>query len=355
MSKTVTSITRLAAACTMVVALAGCDATKSSTPLSPNVAGPIAGVSLTVPSPVAPTNGAEVTNGQPVRLTFNNAVSNGERPFWYVVELASDAQFQTKLFANSKVMPVQGQQTSVVVDGTLPAERTYYWRVQANDGANASEFSSPASFALVVPVSIGTPVPVSPVGGTTTSSTSVNLVVNNASVEGRAGTVQYWFEIARDQAFTDKVFSNGTVRSGGSTTTISAGLSGNALFYWRVAGTNGTVNSPWSATQSFRTPAAPSGGGGGGGGGGGTGSPVDWTNDQWKDFVFGLIAQRGLGSTVNPGALAAMKPELNARGADVQHDSAGNLRPRLFLPSSSPFARAVDLGDWGGPWQWIVR
>ena len=49
---------------------------------------------------------------------------------------------------------------------------------------------------------------------------------------------------------------------------------------------------------------------------------------------------------------------LDILGADVQHDSGGNLRPRLFLPSgnpSNPFARAVDLGDWGGPWQWIVR
>ena len=89
MSKTVTSITGLAAASALVVAVAGCDATKSSTPLSPNVAGPIAGVNLTVPAPVSPTNGAEVTNSEPVRLVFQNAATNGERPFWYVVELAA--------------------------------------------------------------------------------------------------------------------------------------------------------------------------------------------------------------------------------------------------------------------------
>src|SRR6476659_4679709 len=172
MSKTVTSITGLAAAFALVVAVAGCDATKSSTPLSPNVAGPIAGVNLTVPAPVSPTNGAEVTNAEPLRLVFQNAATNGERPFWYVVELAADSSFQTKLFSNAKVTPAQGQQTSVVVDGTLATERTYYWRVQANDGANASEFSSPASFALVVPVSIGTPVPVSPIGGQTIASST---------------------------------------------------------------------------------------------------------------------------------------------------------------------------------------
>ena len=257
MSKTVTSITRLAAASVLVVTAAGCETTKSSSPLSPNVAGPIAGVNLTVPGPVSPTNGAEITNAEPVRLVFNNASSNGQRPFWYVVELAADSNFQTKLFANAKVTPGQGQQTSVVVDGTLTAERTYYWRVQANDGANASDFSSPAIFALVVPVSIGTPVPVSPIGGTTTASSGVTMVVNNAGVNGRAGTVQYWFEVARDQAFTDKVFSNGTVRSGGSTTSISGGMPANSLLYWRVAGTNGAVNSPWSPTQSFRTPATP--------------------------------------------------------------------------------------------------
>ena len=90
----------------------------------------IAGVNLTVPGPVSPTNGAEITNAEPVRLVFNNASSNGQRPFWYIVELAADSNFQTKLFANAKVTPGQGQQTSVVVDGTLTAERTYYWRVK---------------------------------------------------------------------------------------------------------------------------------------------------------------------------------------------------------------------------------
>jgi hypothetical protein len=358
MTKTVMSITKFGAVCALLPLAAACEASKSSTPLSPNVAGPIAGVSLSVPAPVSPTNGAQVVNSQPVRLVFQNTVSNGERPFWYIVELASDPGFQTKLYANGKVMPAQGAQTSVVVDGTLIAERNYFWRVKADDGANSSEFSAPASFQLVVPVTIDTPVPVSPVGGATASSTSVNLVVNNAGVTGRTGTVWYWFEVARDQGFGDKVFSDGVVRSDGSTTSVTVGLPASSQLFWRVIGTNGTVNSSWSAAQSFRTPAAAPapGPGGGGGGGGGGGTPVGWTNDQWRDYFFVLVSQKG-GATVNVGGLQAMRPDVNARGADFQYDSGGNLRPRLFLPNpgGDPYARAVDLGDWGGPWQWIVR
>ena len=81
-----------------------------------------------------------------MRLVFNNASTNGERPIFYVVELASDAAFTNKVFAQSKVTPGSGTQTSIVVDAALTAERTYYWRAKADDGANESEFSTVAKF-----------------------------------------------------------------------------------------------------------------------------------------------------------------------------------------------------------------
>jgi hypothetical protein len=152
MNNIVISITKFSTVALLALSVVACEAEKSRNPLSPNVAGPIAGVSLSVPTPATPVDGAEVLNTQPVRLTFNNSSSNGERPFWYIVELASDAGFTNRLYANGRVSPGTGTQTSVVVDGTLPAERTYYWRVKADDGANASEYSAAARFDLVMPV-----------------------------------------------------------------------------------------------------------------------------------------------------------------------------------------------------------
>ena len=95
-------------------------------------------------------------------------------------------------------------------------------------------------------------------------------------------------------------------------------------------------------------------------------SPREWTRDQWRDYFFTLVAEKG-GGSITYEALAAMRPELNARGADWQNGWRGDYRPRVFLPvpdcpapmnSDAPdcaWERAVDVGDWGGAWIWVPR
>src|SRR5262245_23532829 len=74
---------------------AACQQVKSANPLSPDVAGPLPGVSLSAPLPVEPTQGAQVvSDGQPTTLVFENSTTTGERPMWMAFELASDASFQ---------------------------------------------------------------------------------------------------------------------------------------------------------------------------------------------------------------------------------------------------------------------
>ena len=273
MDKTVNSITRFAAAGALATMVAACEASKSSNPLSPTVAGPIAGVTIDAPVLVSPISGAEVLNTQPLRLTFNNAGTNGVRPLHYLVELGSDANFSSTLYASGKVSPGENGRTSVVVDGTLAAERTYFWRVKAADGANESNYSSAARFDLVVPVVIEAPTPVSPAGGQTIPNNTPSLTVNNGRVQGRTGEVQYHFYVARSQTFTDVVAEIPSLRSGGNQTTVqAAALPSNALLFWRVVATNGALRDT-SATQSFRTPAPPGPPPGGGGGGGGPWTP----------------------------------------------------------------------------------
>ena len=76
---------------------------------------------------------------------------------------------------------------------------------------------------------------------------------------------------------------------------------------------------------------------------------------------------RGAGPTVTHSALALLRPDINARGADWQNGWRGDYRPRIFLPvpgcpsaiSPNPppcaYDRTVDVGDWNGPWQWLPR
>ena len=382
MRKSVISITKFAAAVAAAVAVSACEAEKSRNPLSPNVAGPIAGVSISPPTPVNPVNGAEVLNTAPVRLVFNNGSTNGVRPLFYVVELASDAAFTNKVFAQSKVTPGTGTQTSIVVDAALTADRTYYWRAKADDGANESDYSSVAKFDIVVPIVIEAPVPVSPVSGLVASSSRPALVVNNAGVQGRAGRVEYWFEVALDQAFSKTIIQQGVERSSGAQTSAQMpDLPAGTLLFWRVAGLQwhdhgplvadpklphargGACSTARTVTVTVTDPPGPPPAAGCNA----SGSPALWSTDQWRECFFALVAARGVGGTVTFGAMAALRPDLVARGADWQNGWRGDYRPRIFLPvpncpaptNPNPpdctYSRTVDLGDVGGRWQWVPR
>jgi hypothetical protein len=378
MNKTVISLTKFVGLSVLALAATACEAEKSRNPLSPNVAGPIAGVSITVPVPASPINGTEVLNTQPVRLTFGNSSTNGERPIYYIVELASDAGFANKLYANARVPPAAGAQTTVVVDGTLGAERTYFWRVKADDGANESEYSSAARFDLVVPIVIEAPVPTTPVAGQAVGSTRPTLTVSNGGVQGRAGRIEYWFEVALDQAFAQTLVQMGVERNpAGSTSAQMPELPSNTLLYWRVAGFNGRLTGAWSQVQSFRTPAtappppapnpnpnpnptpAP--------GCSAPGSPANWSTEQWRVCFFSLVSSRGAGATVSQGGMAVLRADLVARGADWQNGWRGDYRPRIFLPvpncppptvpeaPACTYTRTIDVGNYGQAWQWIER
>ena len=87
-------------------ALAGCDSSKSANPLSPTVAGPIPGVSITAPKPLDPSSGEKVApDHQPITLIVENASSTGVRPLEYLFEVASDSGFSQKLYLAGRHHP----------------------------------------------------------------------------------------------------------------------------------------------------------------------------------------------------------------------------------------------------------
>jgi hypothetical protein len=255
--------------------VAACGTERSSNPLSPSVAGPIAGVSITAPKPIDPSNGVELKTGTPVVLTLENASSTSERPFWHKIEVALDSGFAQTVFTADKVMPGSNGRASYTVNSALTAGRVYYWRAQALDGANTGPYSSVANFRIVDPTTIGMPAPVSPVNGETIASTTPTLVARNTANTGSPGAITYRFEVAADAGFSQMVAVWSAARSGGDTTSVTgSGLTAGATFYWRVLASDGAVSSGYSTAQSFKTPGGadptpptPPGGGGGGGGG----------------------------------------------------------------------------------------
>ena len=285
----------LATALILTWAVAGCTK-KSSNPLSPTVAGPIGGVSITAPKPLEPLNQATMPANAPVTLLFESATTTGERPITQELQVALDADFTQRVHSADKLAPGPNGRTSYTLP-VLAEGKGYFWRVRAVDGANTGPYSAPSIFSIALTVRIETPVPLSPVRRESITGVTPTLVVQNTAFTGTSG-VMYRFELGADQGFS-KVLAIWTVpRSGGDQTQVTgSGLAPGTEYYWRVSATDGSYVSPYSIVQAFKTeapkvpdppptPDPPTGGGGGGGGGPwptNGNEVVAWANRNYPD------------------------------------------------------------------------
>ena len=239
MNKNVTSVTRFVAAGLAAVALAACEAKKSSNPLSPSVAGPIAGVEITAPKLLEPAQGFKFKEKQqPIRLVIENSITNGVRTVSYLFEVASDSEFKTKVFARSGVAAGEGGRTSVQIDA-LELGRGYYWRARAEDGANSSTYST-AQFELLPRAQLSVPGVVSPINDERVTTRRPTLRVNPSDRNSAIGTVSYFFMVAKDPAFT-QISATGLVEEQTSWT-VDRELDPNIRHYWRVHATDGETS-----------------------------------------------------------------------------------------------------------------
>src|SRR5690349_6015493 len=88
---------------------AGCQLEKSANPLSPSVAGPIAGVDISKPALLEPGQDWQIQpRDQPVKLLFQNASTSGARTLFYTLEVASDAEFKSVVFTRTRLEPGSG-------------------------------------------------------------------------------------------------------------------------------------------------------------------------------------------------------------------------------------------------------
>jgi hypothetical protein len=271
----------LAAAFVVTGTLAGCTK-KSENPLSPSVAGPIAGVSITAPKLLEPQHQQTVTAGTAVTLLFESATTTGERPITQEIQVALDPEFAQRVHSADRLPPGQGGRTAYTLP-VLQEGRAYFWRVRAVDGANVGPYSPASLFQIALSVRIETPVPLAPVRRDVIAGVRPTLVAQNTAVTG-AANVTYRFEIAADQGFTQLIAVWSAPRSGGDRTEVTGSdLAPGTEYYWRVNASDGGFTAPYSIVQAFRTEAPPapvpqpqpqpqpepppSGGGGGGGGG----------------------------------------------------------------------------------------
>ena len=258
----------MAIAAMSIAGAAGCQMSKSSNPLAPTVAGPIAGVVITKPNALEPGQDWQIRmRDQPVKLMIQNADTSGVRTISYTFEVASDAAFTQIVFKKTGVA-AGTTFTTLQLSEPLPTGRTYWWRARAEDGANTGEYSKTVSFVAVAPVVLGTPVGVSPVGSITT--TTPEFRVNTGTKSGPFGRVVLTLQVADNQGFTSIAATFVNDDNGGQKI-INEGYTflNNKTYFWRVQARDlgdSQALSAWSATKSFSTavpaPTPPAGGGG---------------------------------------------------------------------------------------------
>lgn len=234
---------------------AGCEARKSSNPLSPTVAGPIPGVDITAPKILEPQTGDRIpVDKQPITLLIENASTNGVRPLWYDFDIATDAGFTTKVFTREKISPGDAGRTSLRLPDALATGRTYFWRARAADGANSGTFTS-SRFDVYTPIVIQPPGLVAPGANSTVATLKPDLRVNNAVRSGPVGAISYLFEIASDASFVNRVASIATAEASGQTAASpTANLQYSTVYYWHVRAFDPATNGPWSEIRAFVTP-----------------------------------------------------------------------------------------------------
>ena len=230
-----------------------CQAEKSSSPLSPSIAGPIPGITITTPLLLEPNTGWKIeTTDQPITLLIENSSSNSERPLIYAFEVATDTAFTNIVLKSDSVAEGPNGQTSILLIESLTTPGPYYWRAQAFDGANTSPYSNPVLFKIVLST-IQAPVPFSPVDGAITSIRPKLLAQN--TVTGTADTnVNYLFEISTNEIFNQPIISK-TIsdQSGQIELVLDQNLIYDTTYFWRVQSFNAIAESLWSTTESFVT------------------------------------------------------------------------------------------------------
>src|SRR5437879_1664373 len=249
---------RLAPAIIAVLGVTACGVSKSANPLSPSIAGPIPGVNITAPTPLQPAVAAQIAvDQQPLTLVVQNASTSGVRPLSYLFEVAADAAFTNKVFARGSVPPGDGK-TSVKLPDPLGTGRMYYWRAQAQDGANSGPYSDAANFGVFTPIVIQAPIPTVPINNVIVTSAHPQFTFSNAPRSGPVGAISYVIEISTNDSFAAKVAA-WTVGEQANQTSLTApqDLSGSTQYFWHVRAFDPTTLGPWSSPQVFQTSAAP--------------------------------------------------------------------------------------------------
>ncbi|HAP36766.1 MAG TPA: hypothetical protein DCQ28_12825 [Bacteroidetes bacterium] len=188
----------------------------------------------------------------PINNAINQSVSISLKwkavPFVdvYHVQVSTDSVFSSTFIYNSDVLPLNAQDTQVVVIDGLANNTKYFWRVNALNAASTSLFSSRYLFTTITTVP-QTPTQLSPLDGAIMQPVSLTFSWNAA-----ANSSTYRLQVASDAGFTTLVVDDSTINSSATSKQVTT-LAHNRQYFWRVNAKNVAGTSAYSPTRSVKT------------------------------------------------------------------------------------------------------
>jgi hypothetical protein len=212
------------------------------------------GVTLTTPQLVSPTSGQRLSfTDQPLTLTVKNGVATGGIPLTYGFQVASDAGFANIVYSKDGVAEGAGGQTGLKID-KLPGNKDYFWRARDASTSVTGLYSSGRSFNIGPEIVLQAPALMSPTQNGNLNGTAA-LIVANAARSGPAGQIFYRFEVSDSSAFGNLVFTSTVPEQSGQTSAqMTAQLTSNATYFWRVQASDpgNSITGPYSSVFSFK-------------------------------------------------------------------------------------------------------
>jgi uncharacterized protein (TIGR02145 family) len=188
-----------------------------------------------IPVLSSPSNGATTISLTPT-LTWSTA----SRATTYRVQVSTTTTFASRV-ADDSLLSVANKTISTALNSSTK----YYWRVNAKNTGGTGSWSATWGFTTGT-TAPGVPTLTSPGNGATTTSLTPALTWNTVS-----GATTYRVQLSTISTFVNPVLNDSTVSGG--TKTVSAALSVNTTYYWRVNAKNAGGTGSWSAIRSFTT------------------------------------------------------------------------------------------------------
>ncbi|MGE0451499.1 MAG: hypothetical protein AB7Q29_18140 [Vicinamibacterales bacterium] len=221
----------------------------------------------------------------------------------------------------------------------------------ASENAPLAPTTGAGTAATDATLKVSAPSIVSPVAGQTLSTRTPTLVWQRAAGTYASPQVSYELQVlspAGDLVYTRSVAGGAATGQGTLSHVIEVPLASKAPYRWRVRAVTGADAGPWSDQPSGPTMFST------------TSLTPGSSNDDFRDWFFALVVERGVATTVTQPAMALLEPDFVSVGIIMAKDSSGSIRGRIYLPTNGAdrYARSVDVVSGFGPghrWVWVPR